>query len=191
MDTGHTIAKEDPLLVLIGPSAVGKTSLVQALQRKNRVLLTPSWTTRPLRTANESESDHVFVDEVAFHDAAASGFFVETAQLFGMPFWYGLPKVKQGGASEVPVVVLRAAVLPLVYQHYPSAIVYQIEAPKQLVKQRISERGGSEEDIAKRLALYDQELQTGRAAAHRVFVNDGSLESLLHQVIQAIEEDFR
>lgn len=184
------LGPDQKLLVIIGPSGSGKSQLLRTLAEQDVLELTPSWTTRPRRTKDEETLDHVFVSEHEFRELQDRNFFLETVTLFNMPFVYGLPRVAHTHETAVPTIILRSMILPLVYRHYNSVIVYQIEAPKTTAEERIRTRGGTDTDAQKRLAIYDQELQQGRKIADRIFVNDKNLHDLVKAVTRALREDF-
>lgn len=62
-----------PVLVVIGPSGSGKSSLVQALAKTGEIAVHPTWTTRPPR-ADECEGcvEHRFFSEQAFAELRAA-----------------------------------------------------------------------------------------------------------------------
>jgi len=79
------------LLVLAGPSGVGKTSIVHDLVRRFDGVFSVSATTRA-RTPSEREGiDYYFVDEATFQRMVDEDRFLEHAQVFGRS-WYGTPE---------------------------------------------------------------------------------------------------
>ena len=79
------------LLVMAGPSGVGKTTIVHELIRRFGGLFSVSATTRA-RTANEVDGvDYFFVDEPTFQRWVDEDRFLEHAQVFGRS-WYGTPE---------------------------------------------------------------------------------------------------
>lgn len=179
----------DPILVIIGPSAAGKTSIAERLSNKGLIAVTPSWTTRQPRDGERSDFEHVFCDEATFNLQLAAGMFVETAQPFNDASRYGLPRVRRPENRQVPAILLRTMVLHKLFKHYPQSIIYQIESPKGEVERRLAQRAKLGADNTNRLALYDQEIAAGRQVAKRCFVNT-DLDELESAVASAIAEDF-
>jgi guanylate kinase len=181
---------EDRLLVIIGPSGVGKTSALRLLHDQGVVEVTPSWTTRPPR---EDETDgtleHTFVDEATFTQKADEGYFLDTAQLFDLPYWYGLPRLKKPEGSRVATVMLQASLLPLMDKHYKNYTIYQIEDEERKITQRLQEREAAGHSMGSRLDEYKQETAAGRERTDRVFTNDGTLEVLAGRIAEALIED--
>jgi guanylate kinase len=179
-----------PVVVIVGPSAGGKSSVVRQLHGRGVVRVHPTWTTRPPR-ADEQDGcvQHRFVSETVFERLCGTGFFLETATPFGLPYRYGLPPVRTTRAGPADVVILRAPWAGqfevLVGRH----LVYQIEDTPQRCLERLLLRGGTAEETDARTAQWWWEIELGRAAAARVFVNDGSPAALAGAVAEAIRAD--
>src|SRR5579872_6888813 len=100
-------SKEFPILVFIGPSSSGKSTIAEWLQQQSLVDLNPTYTTRPIRTTDEIHTTHVFVSDSEFDDLLRSGRFLRTERLFNLPFRYGLTKIVQPQDKAVPLILLR------------------------------------------------------------------------------------
>ena len=185
------IKPEHPLLVIIGPSGVGKSTIVRRLVSDGVIELTKSWTTRPLRADETAErSEHVHIDTATFDRKVAEGFFLEHAQVFGLPYYYGMPRVELRDPARVPCILLRAMVLAPLQKYYTNYRVYQIEADVAYAKERMRSRGDQTDDIAKRLEIYTKELEAGRRLADRVFQNNDAYTGAYEQVVDTIRADF-
>ncbi len=179
-----------PLLIIIGPSGTGKSTVIQLLLENDRLELIPSWTTRPPRDLEESrQGEHVFVSEADFAAKKASHYFLETVTLFGLPYEYGLPPInfKPG---KLTILMLRAPLISILEGHYPIHIIYQIEAAKELVQSRLRERAKEGHELGERLLQYEAELTLGRKLADRTFVNN-SAASLVKEIRATIHKDFQ
>jgi len=72
------------LFVITAPSGAGKTSLIEALLKKDaRLRLSISYTTRPPRPGEQSGREYHFVDESAFVAMLEAGEFLESAEVHG------------------------------------------------------------------------------------------------------------
>jgi guanylate kinase len=181
---------DDRLLVIIGPSGTGKTSALRLLHDQGVVEVTPSWTTRPARDDERDGSlEHRFVDEPTFAKQADTDYFLETAQMFGLPYWYGLPKLEEPKGSRVATVMLSANLLPLMDEHYTNYIVYQIEDSEERAAERLKAREKAGHDIGTRLDDYQKEIAAGRKRAQRVFTNESTLDELAGVIASALIED--
>jgi guanylate kinase len=175
-----------PVLLLIGPSGTGKTSVVTELVRRNLIAVTPTWTTRPRRPDEDGGCpNHHFVTEAEFSAREAAGLFLGTVELFGLPYRYGLPPLEVSIGGRVPAVVARASVVGAIAAHHSRHVIWQVEAPARRVRAAMVARRSSGAEIHARLRDLDAELAAGRALADRVFVNDGRLAA----VVDAMAEE--
>ena len=69
------------IIVVSGPSCLGKTTLVNKIIAEDDRLAKPAWcTTRPLRSAEMEGEDFNFVKQVKFEESQRNGAFLETYQ---------------------------------------------------------------------------------------------------------------
>lgn len=184
------ITDSRPLLVIIGPSASGKSSVVRELHRRRVIRVHPTWTTRPRRSdEGQGSVEHRFVSDGAFDRLCTRGFFVDTVQLFGLPYRYGLPAIAVAPAGPLDAVMLRAPLVPRIVELVPACLVYQIVDTAERTRRRLVARGSPALDAAARLNDNQQETAAGRVVAHRMFVNDGPLAVLVDQVAACLTLD--
>ncbi|MEY2426366.1 MAG: guanylate kinase [Actinomycetota bacterium] len=176
------------IVVIIGPSGSGKSSVVRELHARGVVEVRPTWTTRSPRPDEWSGSpEHRFVSEADFDQLAAHGFFLASTTMFGLPARYGLPA--QGCASGIEVIMLRASLVEQFRRFEPAFLVYQIEDDAHRVEERLSQRGTGDAELHARLADNGRELVAGRRVADRVFVNDRSIAALCDDITAALAAD--
>ena len=176
------------MLVFIGPSGGGKSTLIRVLQARGVVAVTPSWTTRPRRSdESEDDTDHRFLTDAEFTVLQNAGFFLEVVEMFG--FRYGLP-APEPSDDAVPVISVRAPLLGLVDEHFPNHVVYQVEASLDVARERMRARGDSRVEQDARLAAYAEEVARGRQLCDRVFDTSGPVRDVADAVASAIAEDF-
>jgi guanylate kinase len=76
--------KAGNLFVVVAPSGAGKTTLVDALlKREPNIHLSPSWTTRAPRPGEKDGIDYHFVSRQKFEQMIAAGEFLEYADVYG------------------------------------------------------------------------------------------------------------
>lgn len=79
------------LLVISGPSGVGKTTITHAVERSfANAVFSVSYTTRPVTPQDREGVDYFFISEASFDEKIASGAFLEHAGVFGRR--YGTPR---------------------------------------------------------------------------------------------------
>ncbi len=191
--TQNGMTQNDPsLLVFIGPSGTGKSSVVRALVAGGVIAVHPTWTTRPRRRDEHSGSvEHHFVSESEFLRRRDDGFFLHSVSMFGMPYWYGLPSIVWTERdSAVDAVMLRAPLVPILRSVYSDLVIYQVDAPRHVVGSRLATRGCAPTELDARLVDNERELVEGRRVAHRHFDNHGSLDIVIDAVEHAIRSDF-
>jgi ribose 1,5-bisphosphokinase len=139
-------------VAVVGASGVGKDSLIahararlpeQAVRFVRRVV------TRP---ADGGSEDHDSLEETAFAAAEAEGRFALSWEAHGLR--YGLPIGLERDLAEGRVVVanLSRAVIPALIERYPTAIVVEVTADRDVIAARLASRGRETADsIRKRL----------------------------------------
>lgn len=156
------------VFIIIGPSAVGKSTIVRhILKSTDKLRLIPTWTDRPKRK-EEDEIEHIFVSNLDFTKKISEGYFLEIAQPFNLPYRYGMPKIKYS-KNRTPLLMLRAEFVPLLKKYFSNTIIYQIEAPKDFAKNNLSLR---DEQIGNRLTDFKKEIKLGRNYANKIFYNN-------------------
>ena len=98
------------LVVLSGPSGVGKDSVLRLLKDQGHNWhFTVTATTRAQRPGEVDGVDYVFMDRDTFHQKVEEGEFLECAQVYGN--WYGVPRDQVAGAlDEGRNVIIKADV---------------------------------------------------------------------------------
>ncbi|MEB3225934.1 MAG: guanylate kinase [Synechococcus sp.] len=176
------------LIVLTGPSGVGKGTLVRSLlSRHENVFLSISATTRPPRIGEVEGQDYFFKTRAQFEAMIAAGELLEWAEYAGN--YYGTPlppvteKIRQGNFVLLEIEVIGAN---LVKKIYPEALRIFILPPSfEELEHRLRGRGNDPEvAIAKRLERAKEELAMSDEFDHRI-VND-DLEVALTELEQVI-----
>ncbi len=159
--------KESPslgkLIVLTGPSGVGKGTLMQKLlQRHAELYYSVSVTTRSPRTGEVNGKNYYFISRSKFEQLVAQGEFLEWAEFAGN--YYGTPRAVvldhiQSGKLVVLEIELEGA--RQIRASFPSALSIFILPPScSELEKRIRGRGqDSDEAIACRLHRAQEEIQ--------------------------------
>lgn len=157
------------IVVLVGPSAVGKSTISAALvERGYRQLV--SCTTRPPRPGELDGRDYHFQSQVEFDNMLGRDELAEHSWAFG--YSYGLPRSEvDGEGPAVAVMDLRGA--SALKASYPDTVVTFAVVPASwdILETRLQERGGSAEDIAARLATARAEVHAACKACDEEVVN--------------------
>ncbi|WP_304348883.1 guanylate kinase [Corynebacterium frankenforstense] len=172
--TGETGGR---LVVLAGPSAVGKSTLVHLLRERIADLyFSVSMTTRAPRPGEVDGEDYFFVTPEDFQGHIDSGEMLEWAEIHGGLQRSGTPAspVRESLAQGRPVLVeVDLAGARSIKSLMPEAVTVFLAPPSwdELVK-RLTGRGTEPEDVvARRLETARTEL-AAREEFDRVVVND-------------------
>lgn len=141
----------DPLIILIGRSGAGKTSVAEYLHKKYGWLQVESYTTRPKRSADEI--GHRFVTEAEFDEIPKDEI---KGYMEYRGYRYGATKEQ---LDEANMYVVDPGGYETLKQQYQDRPLYAIKltASRYVLKERMEARGTSEKEIDDRL-WKDEEL---------------------------------
>jgi len=170
------------LLVVSGPSGVGKSTITNRLRADERFWISVSVTTRLMRTGEVDGIDYIFVTEDKFNQMIKDNDFLEWADFAGSK--YGTPKkaveeALQDGKNVILEIELNGA--RQVRKNSKNAILIFIEPPswEELTARLINRGTESEQSTQARLDRAKEELSAA-AEFDYVVIN--------HQVEQSVAE---
>jgi guanylate kinase len=170
------------LLVVSGPSGVGKSTITNKLRTDERFWISVSVTTRRIRTGEVDGVDYHFVSDCKFEEMIKANEFLEFAEFAGAK--YGTPKkavesALQSGKNVILEIELNGA--RQVRKSSKEAIMIFIEPPSwEELTTRLTNRGTESENST--LARLDRAKEELSAASEfdYVLVN--------HEVEQSVSE---
>ena len=178
------------LVVLSGPSGVGKTVVSEGLQEKSGYVRAITATTRPPRAGEEDGVDYLFLDRAQFEQRVEEGGFLEHAEVYGN--LYGSPRdgiEQQLAQSRAVLLLIDVQGAEKLRQDGVDALQIFLEPPGlEELRRRIEMRGVESEetmDLRLRNALSEMEQ---RDRYDRCVVN-GVLEETVEEVSSIIEEE--
>ena len=163
------------LIVISGPSGVGKTSIVEGVREKFPFEFSVSATTRPARTGEEDGVDYFFVDEAEFDLMVEAGDFLEWAfyndRRYGTLRSQVIDTLEAGNDVVLDIEVQGAA---QVRERHPGALMIFIEPPSlEILEERLRARGDTDsEEVARRLAIAEREMAAASGLFDHSVVND-------------------
>ena len=160
------------VLVLAGPSGVGKGTLVSRLRERHpEIRWSVSATTRPRRANEEDGRDYHFISEAEFGDRVARGEFLEHADVFGQ--WKGTPRAPLEAwlaAGDTVLLELDVQGALAVADAIPDAELYFLTPPSiEVLERRLRGRGDTPEDqVQRRLDAARREIEIANEGRFKV-----------------------
>lgn len=179
------------LLVISGPSGVGKTTITREVQRAfPGSVFSVSATTRTPTPQDRPGVDYHFVSDEAFDDMIARGEFLEHANVFGKK--YGTPRAwvdEQLSAGRLVILEIDVQGAQNVRRQMPGAFCMFVLPPSEdVLLQRLRSRGrDSEETIQRRFGAAKREIETARTCGiYDVFLVNSDLRETIEQAIASV-----
>ena len=181
------------LVVITGPSGVGKTTIVHEVLKRCDVVFSVSVTTRGRRKGEVDGRDYRFVNRAEFEKMIADGGLLEWAEVFGE--LYGTPaepieRAMAAGNTVMLDIDIQGGLQ--VHEKVSNATYILICPPDETVlASRLAARASEDEQVMKRrLARAAKEVQTARESGiyDHCIVND-DLETAIRQVCEIVDEE--
>ena len=182
----------EPLLVVVsGPSGVGKDAVLDSLRARGTGRLwhfAVTVTTRPRRPREIDGVDYIFIESEQFQEMIRRGEFLEHAQVYGSR--YGVPKKQaQEAMDEGKDVILKvdvqgaAAIKELAPQ---GVFIFLVPPSLEELRKRLTLRATESSDsLEVRIETAQYELEQASAFDYRVVNRDGGLDEAV-TLIEAI-----
>lgn len=191
-DGTMTGTAEGKLIVISGPSGVGKTTICHALRGRGRIVRSVSATTRAPRPGETDGRDYFFLTREAFVAKREKGGFLEWAEYAGN--LYGTPKEfveKETKAGNFPLLEIEVqGVEQLRKQGWPG--VYVFIAPPSIgdLRKRLEGRGNMPpEVIERRIKVAEAELK--RTDLYDFAVVNDTVDRALAEVLDILDKKLK
>jgi guanylate kinase len=178
------------LIVLCGPSGVGKSTISRLLQNRG-VRYIVSATTRDKKPGDDEKKIYDHVSKEQFFARLDSDQFLEYAQVYGD--YYGTPKhpaldYLQAGDDVLLEIDVQGA-LQVRYQYPEALLIFILPPDENTLLQRLRDRGrDSEEDISKRFRAAKREIHMAKGCrAFDYMVINASLDEAVEEIGRIIK----
>ena len=179
------------LIVLCGPSGVGKSTISRMLAERLNVSYTVSATTRPKTAKDDDGKTYEYIDQREFYRRLDSDQFLEYAQVYGN--YYGTPKHPAldylAAGRDVLLEIDVQGALQVRYQ-YPDALMIFILPPSgDTLLGRLETRGrDSAEDVSKRFRAARREIHMAKGSrAFDFMVFNDDLQRAVSEIVNIVE----
>lgn len=182
------------LVIISGPSGVGKSTICKEIIEKLDAFLSVSATTRARSESEQDGREYVFLTREDFQAKIAEGEFLEYAEVFGN--YYGTPKQPVDDALAAGrIVILEIDVqgaLQVKKERPEAQTVFILPPHKRELQKRIDSRGRGEDEITKkrRLETASREIATAWQHYDHMVVND-DLDQAVQEVVDIIQEKIK
>lgn len=178
-------------LVVTGPSAVGKSTIINHLLHSGLFHLSISYTTRDPRPGECDGIHYFFVSREVFEQKIAAGFFLESTFFSGN--YYGTPAhVEITDKTIIFDIDIRG--FRFFKEHYPASFFCLVVADRHSMEERLRTRmtvhGGaiSVEEVGSRMTSFDAFKMIEQTQFDRIIDNSGGLREGLAQADSLVEE---
>ncbi len=181
------------VLVVSGPSGVGKDSVVKRLRESGHAFhFVVTMTDRPPRAGEVDGEDYCFVSTATFEETIARDEFIEYARVYGQ--YKGVPKASAQRALESGQdVLMRLDVqgTATIRQRVPGAVTVFLAPPSlDVLVERLRQRAGdTPEQTEKRLEMALSEVERIQEFDYAVINREGQLEQTVAQVLAIVEAE--
>ena len=193
-DPEFTILNPQPLLIVIsGPSGVGKDTVMQRMQERGMPFhFVVTATTRPKRENEVHGMDYFFVSKDEFARMIEENELIEYAIVYSD--YKGIPKqqVREALASGVDVVMrLDVQGAETVRKLAPEALLIFIttESEEELVRRLKARKTETSDELALRIAMARKELKRVEAFDYVIINHDYKLEETVNTVAAIIDAE--
>lgn len=182
------------LLIISGPSGVGKTTITRGVERSIAdSVFSVSWTTRPATPADVEGVDYHFVSDEQFEDMRLRQGFLETAGVYGKK--YGTPRdwvfeqLKRGRLVILEIDVQGAI---QVKSALPAAFSLFILPPseEELLRRLQSRKREDEAAIQRRFSKAQAEIADARASGvYDHFITNDNIDASISAAVTLVKEE--
>jgi guanylate kinase len=155
------------LIVLCGPSGVGKSTIARALEKKLKVDYIVSATTREKRPGDDKGKTYEHLSQKDFFHRLDAGEFLEYAQVYGD--WYGTPKHpamdEMAAGKDILLEIDVQGALQVRFQYPQALLIFILPPDEPTLLHRLTKRDrDSAKEIDKRFRAAKREIHMAKGS---------------------------
>ena len=181
------------LVIITGPSAVGKTTVANEILKKiKNSIRVVTYTTRDMRDGEVDGIDYNFITRDEFEKRIKESFFVEWATVY--KHYYGnsgLDIQKELNEGKLVILVIDPQGAKTIKEKMPTSLAIFImpESIKQLSNRLWKRPSANEDKIKTRLNMIKHEIHTYKPICDFAVINkENQLENTIKQIIALIDQ---
>jgi guanylate kinase len=178
------------LIVLVGPSGVGKSTISNILKDRLNVMYTVSVTTRPKHNVDDKGKRYEHISRDEFFKRLDGDDYLEYAQVYddyyATPKHPALDQLAEG--KDVLLEIDFQGAMQVRYEYPEALLVFVLPPDENTLRQRLTDRGrDSAEAIEKRFRAAKREIAMakGSRAFDHMVIND-DLETAVNEIIKIL-----
>lgn len=182
------------LLIISGPSGVGKTTITRGVERSiPDSVFSVSWTTRPRTAADVEGVDYHFATDEEFEAMKARGGFLETAGIYGKK--YGTPRdwvTEQLKRGRLVILEIDVEGAKQVKRKVPDAYSIFILPPNEesLLLRLRSRKREDEAAIQRRFGAAQREIAEGKSCGiYDLFLVNEHADECTRTAVEAVTRE--
>ncbi len=181
------------LVIISGPSGVGKTTICKRLTERLDAFLSVSATTRRQRDNEVNGRDYYFITVEEFEHRLREGKCLEYAKVYGGNY-YGTPAepVEEAlAAGRVVILEIEIEGTMQVKRRFPHAVGIYILAPtpEEQAQRLVGRQKDAPEAIAERLSKADGEIRYAQdCGAYDYFLINHDVEETVEAIVKIVQE---
>ncbi|MCD6175113.1 MAG: guanylate kinase [Planctomycetes bacterium] len=186
--------KQRNLIIISGPSGVGKSTICKQVVEKLNAFLSVSSTTRPQSESEQQGREYNFLPQQEFEAMIQNDAFLEYAEVFGN--YYGTPKEPVDEALAAGrIVILEIDVqgaLRVKKVRLQAQTIFILPPRTKDLQERINGRGRGEDEETKKCRLETASREIAAAWQHydHMVIND-DLSQAIQEVVDIIDEKLK